>query len=145
MFECTSFKSWNAMLNTRKVELEFNSHADMYLFFEKCMGGGVSYITKRYSKTNNKYLKTYDPKQEPKHIIYLDQNNLYGYAMRKFLPTSGFKRTDSKGFDLNKYTSNSSKQFFSELILNILNNIDKLHNDYPLVPDEIEIKKDILP
>ena len=133
------------MLNTRKVELEFNSHADMHLFFEKGMRGGVSYITKRYSKTNNKYLKTYDSKQKSKHIIYLDQNNLYGYAMRKFLPTSALKRTDPKEFDLNKYTSNSSKQYYLELILNILNNIDKLHNDYPLVPDEIEIKKDLLP
>ena len=42
------------------------------------------------SKANNKYLKSYDPKQESKSITYLDENNLYGYAMSKFL-TSGFK------------------------------------------------------
>ena len=36
-------------------------------------------------------------------------NNLYGYAMSKLLPTSGFKCTDPKEFDLNKYTSNSLK------------------------------------
>ena len=29
--------------------------------------------------------------------------------MSKFLPTSGLKWTDPKEFDLNKYTSNSSK------------------------------------
>ena len=45
----------------------------------------------RYSKVNNNYLKSYDPKKESKHIIYLDTNNLYGYAMSKFLPKSGFK------------------------------------------------------
>ena len=44
------------------------------------MKGGVSYISNRYSKANNKYLKSYDPKQESKHI-YLDANNLYGYAI----------------------------------------------------------------
>ena len=35
-------------------------------------------------------MKSYDPKQESKNI-YLDANNLYGYTMFKFLPTSGFK------------------------------------------------------
>ena len=36
----------------------------MYLFFEKGMRGRVSYICKRYSKTNNKYLKSYDTELE---------------------------------------------------------------------------------
>ena len=30
----------------------------------------MSYISHRYSKTNNKYLESNDPKQEPKHIKY---------------------------------------------------------------------------
>ena len=59
-----------------------------------------------------RFWKFYDPKQESKHIIYLhiylDANNLYGYIMSKFLPTSGFKWIDPKEFNLNRYTSNSS-------------------------------------
>ena len=43
-----------------------------------------------------------------KHM-YLDASNLYGYAVSKFLPTSGFKCIDPKEVDLNKYTSNISK------------------------------------
>ena len=58
------------------------------------------------SKANNMYLKSYDSKQESKHISYLDANNLCGYAMSKFLPTSGFKWVDPNEFDLNKYNSN---------------------------------------
>ena len=55
-------------------------------------------------------------------IIYLDKNNLYGYATSKVLPTSGFKWIDSKDFDLNKYTSNiCQKDVLSKLVLNILN------------------------
>ena len=34
--------SWDAILNMIKVELEFISDADMYLFFEKGMRGRVS-------------------------------------------------------------------------------------------------------
>ena len=32
--------------------------------------------------------------QTKNQIIYLDVNNLYGYAMSKFLPTSGFEWID---------------------------------------------------
>ena len=58
----------------------------MYIIFEEGTRGEISYISNRYSKANNKYLNSYNPKQESKHIIYLDSNNLYGYVMSKFLP-----------------------------------------------------------
>ena len=63
----------------------------MHIFFEKGIRGKVSYISNRYRKDNNKYLKPYDPKQESNTIMYLNTSNLYGYAMSKFLPTSVFK------------------------------------------------------
>ena len=101
--------SQDAKLNMTKVELKLIPDPDMYIFFENGTRGGVSYTSNRYSKARNKYLKSHNPKQESKHIIYLDANNLYGYAMFKLFQTNGFKWIDSKGFDLNKYTSNSSK------------------------------------
>ena len=42
-------------------------------------------------------------------MIYLDANDLYGYAISKFLATSGFKSRDPKEVDLNKCNNNSSK------------------------------------
>ena len=42
------------------------------------MRGGISYIAKRHSKANNKYIKCYDSGKESKYITYLDANNLYG-------------------------------------------------------------------
>ena len=74
------------MINMTKVELELISDAGMYLFFEKGMRNGD--ISKGYSKASNKY---FDPKQESKHIKYLDANNLYDYAISKFFPMGGFK------------------------------------------------------
>ena len=59
------------MVSMGKVELELIADPDMYIFFERDMSGIVSYISDRYSKASNKFFKSYDPKQELKHIIYL--------------------------------------------------------------------------
>ena len=56
--------NWDAKLKMIKVELELTSDADMHFFFEKCIRGGVSYISKRFNKANHKHLISYDPKQE---------------------------------------------------------------------------------
>ena len=61
------------------------SDIDMYLFTEKGLRGGISYIAKRYAKANNKYMNDYDPKKQSTFISYLDMNNLYGWAMSIFL------------------------------------------------------------
>ena len=73
------------------IELELISENDMYLFVEKEIRGGISYITKRFSKANNKYMKYYDDKNTSKFIIYLYANNIYGWAMSQYLPYTGFK------------------------------------------------------
>ena len=59
----------------------------------------------------------------------------------KFLPTSGFTRAGPKKFDLNNYTSNSSKGRAVEYDLEHPKQLGELHNDYPLAPDKLEIKK----
>ena len=120
------------MLTMTKVEFQLITDPDMYIFFEKSMRSGVSYISNRYSKSNNKYLKPYDPKQESKHIIHLDANDLYGYVRSKFLPASSFKWIDPKEFNLNNYTSNSSKGCVLEDDLEYPKDLRELHNDYPL-------------
>ena len=71
-------------------------------------------------------------------------NNSHGYAMSKFLPTSGFKWIDTEEFNLNKYTSNSSKGCVLEVNLKYPKELRELHSDYPLAPDKIEIEKEML-
>ena len=105
--------------------------------------GRVSYISNRHSKVNKKYLKSFDLNQESKHIKYLDANNLYGYTMSKFLPTGGFKWIDPKKFNLNRYTTNSSKRYALEVDLEYPKELGESLNDYPLAPDKIEIKREM--
>ena len=56
------------MLQTTKIKLELIPDPDMYIFSEKGTRGRISYISNRYSKTYNKYLRFYDPKEESIHI-----------------------------------------------------------------------------
>ena len=72
--------SWDAMLKMTGRKLEKINNIDVHLFLEKGMRGRVSYISKRYSKSD----------QNTK-IMYWDANNLYGWAMIQDLPYGGFK------------------------------------------------------
>ena len=77
------------------------SNIDMYLFIEKGLGGGISYIARRYCEANNKYMKNFDPTQLSKFITYLDMNNLYDWAKSDYLPYSGFNWLKNANFDAN--------------------------------------------
>ena len=88
--------AWDAALKVTGVKLELLSDMDMLLMVEKGIRGGVSMISTRYGKSNNKYMgDKYDPSEPSKYIAYLDANNLYGWAMSKPLPTHSFKWMDS--------------------------------------------------
>ena len=119
------------MLNMTKVKLELIPDSDMYIFFEKGTRGGVSYISNRYSKANNKYLKFYNPKQEWKYIIYLDTNNLYGYM--QYL--NFFQQAASKEFELSNYTSNSSKGCVLEVELWLSFGSSKIETKREILPE----------
>ena len=58
------------VLKMTKIKFEFISEPDMCIFFEKGKNGGTSYISNnRYRKANNKWLKSYDTKQESSYDI----------------------------------------------------------------------------
>ena len=76
------------------TEIKFDnlSDPDIYLFFEKGRQGGVSMISKRHGMANNPYMgDEYNHNKPNKYLTYLDAKNLYGWAMRKPLPTGNFK------------------------------------------------------
>ena len=74
-----------------KVELVLFSDIDMLLMIEKGSRGGICQSIHRCSKANNKYMKNYDKNIISSYLMYLDANNLYGWAMSQKLPVNGFK------------------------------------------------------
>ena len=73
--------SWDAMLKMTSVKLEKIHDINIHRFLGKGMRGGVSYISRRYSKSSDE-----------KTIMYWDMNNLYGTVMSfDYLPYEGFK------------------------------------------------------
>ena len=133
------------MLKMTGVKLEKISDIDMYLFLEKGMRGGISYIAKRYSRANSKYIKNYDPTKPPKFITYLDVNNLYAWAMSVYLPYGGFewlKNVDR--FDVNSISKKSPIGYILEADLEYSDELHVLHNDYSVAPEKLPIPYDML-
>ena len=122
-------------------------HIEMHLFIEKGMRSGISYIAKIYSKPNDKYMECYDSNKESKYITYLDPNNLYGCAMSRYLPYSGFKwlnQREISDFCLNPLSENSFISSILEFDLEYPCELHELHNDYPLAPEKLKISQNML-
>ena len=129
--------AWDAALKVTDVNLELLSDIDMLLMVEKGIRGGVSMVSNRYGKANNKYMGDKFNSNEPsKYIQYLDANNLYGWAMSKPLPTHGFKWM--KTSELNVWEKTPC---ILEVDLEYPKELHDLHNDYPLDPEQIVVNK----
>ena len=129
--------AWDACLKMTGVNLELLSDIDMLLMIEKGIRGGVSMISTRYGKANNKYMgKSFNEEEPFKYIQYLDANNLYGWAMSKLLPTHEFKWM--KMDELETWELHSC---ILEVDLEYPKSLHDLHNDYPLAPEQIVVNK----
>ncbi len=128
--------AWDAMLKFTEVELDLISDPDMYLMVERGIRGGISTITKRYAKANNKYIKGYDNTQTSVYIPYLDANNLYAWAMSKTLPLKDFQWMNSD--ELKNW---EFKPCILEVDLEYPEELHNLHNEYPLAPEGLLVGK----
>ena len=83
--------SWDVMLKMTNISLELLTEPNMYLFVEKGLRGGISMVSHRHAQANNSKMENYDPSQPNSYLMYLDSNNLYGWAMSQPMPTGGFQ------------------------------------------------------
>ena len=119
---------------------------DMYLFIESSIRGELSQISKRYAKANNKYMSDYDKSLMDSYILYLDANNLYGYAMTQYLPQSNFK-WNTEEWDNDKIlslTNEGTKGYLFDVNIHYPKELHDLHNGYAIAPENKAIEKDML-
>ena len=83
--------AWKPCLKKTEVKLELLTEIHMLLMIEEGIRGGMCQSTHRYAKANNKYMKNYDKSIKSSYLMYLDANNLYGWAMSQKLPVICFK------------------------------------------------------
>ena len=83
--------SWDALLKSTNIVLEQITKPDMYLFIEKGLRGGISMVSHRHDIANNWYMQNYNPEQPTSYLMYLDSNNLYGWAVSQPMPTGNFQ------------------------------------------------------
>jgi hypothetical protein len=133
--------SWDAGLKMTNITLELLTDVDQYIFIEKSIRGGISMISNRYSEANNKYMKNYNKNEESKYIMYLDANNLYGWAMTQQLPTGNFTWNNNEWNEqsIMNISNNGEIGYFFEVDLEYPTELHDLHNDYPLAPEKVSI------
>ena len=139
--------AWDAMLKMTNINLELLSNVDMLLMIEKGIRGGISIISNRYGKANNKYMADFNKKEPSKYLMYLDANNLYGWAMSQKLPIHSFKWLSNK--EIENLYNNRIVQVWEktpcilEVDLEYPEELHDLHNDYPLCPERVECDKGV--
>ena len=137
--------SWDVLLKKTGVELKLLTDYDQHLFIEKGMRGGISMVSKRHARANNPRVEGYDLEKPNSHIMYLDANNLYGWAMSKSLPTGGFRWVDDcdgLANTVKNLSANGPEGCILEVDLEYPQELHDGHNANPLAPVRMEVKKD---
>ena len=140
--------SWDASLKMTGVNLELLSDINMLLLFEEGIRGGISMISNRYGRANNKYMgKRFNKNKPSKYLQYLDENNLYGGAMGEKLPTGGFKWMTEK--ELKTFIENQIIEVWEKMPCVLVVDLEypkelhDLHNDYPLCAESVKCKGNV--
>ncbi|GFS98165.1 uncharacterized protein TNCV_3924751 [Trichonephila clavipes] len=105
---------------------------------EKGVRGGISQCCNRYAIANNRYMSNFNPDDEIKYLMYLDANNLYGYAMSKYLPLKDFVWSDNDltEQDILNLSDESDVGYILEVDLEYPSDLHDKHSDFPLAPEK---------
>ena len=136
--------AWQACLKKTNIELELLTDYDMLLMVEEGIRDEIFHSIHRYAKANNKYMKNYNNNEESSYIQYFDANNLYGWAMSKKLPVSGFKWIDNNEINeefIKNYNENDNKGYILEVGVKYPKRLHELHSDLPFLSEQMKVNK----
>ena len=97
---------------------------------------------KRFAVANNKFMKNFDKTQTSKFLVYLDANNLYGWAMSQPLPVADFAwMSEEELKNWEKFVKEEGKGCILEVDHAYPRELHDSHNDFPLAPEILELGK----
>ena len=117
--------TWECGLKYTDIKLQTLQDKDMILLLENNIRGGIS------SVMGNRYVKS----DENKKILYIDANNLYGWAMSQYLPYDDIKFDKNVTLEEILNTEDDSQiGYFVEVDLIYPDNIKEKTKNFPYCP-----------
>ena len=95
-------------------------------------------------QANNPLVDGYDPEKPSSHILYLDANNIYGWAMSLPLTTGAFRweeDCEQLAKTIADHPADDSEGFILEVDLEYPEDLHNAHNAYPLAPERMVVQK----
>ena len=138
--------AWQACFKKTEVKLKFITDYDMLLMIQKGIRSRICQATHRYDKANNKYMKTFDKNNEL-YLMYLDANNLHGWAMSQKLPVNGFKWMKQQKLSkfnedfIKTYDEDNNTGYFLEVDIEYPKTLFNSHKDLSFLPERKKVEK----
>ena len=131
--------SLEAGLRMTKAKIDLIQDPDMHLFIEAGMRGGVACISKRLAEASD------EPDEDgmKDFLLYLDANNLYGWAMSQSLPTGGLTWEEAD-FSPDAWPDDGERGCLLEVDIHCPSELHDFFKDYPPAPEKMEITFDML-
>ena len=145
IFLSTPGLAWQVCSKKTEVKLELLTDINMLLMIEDGIRGGMCQSVHGHAKANNKYMENYNKSIESSYLMYLDANNLYGWAMSKRLPINGFNWEN----DLSRFNETFIKicnetidvGYFLEVDMEYPKHFWSFHKDPPFLPERKKLEK----
>ena len=104
-------------------------------------------ISTCHAQANNpSFPDSYDANLPRQNLIYLDANNLYGWAMSQLVPTHGFRflqRGEIAALMLQDLPDDGGNGYIFEVDLHYPTSLHNQHDDYPLAPESLVIDRNM--
>ena len=130
--------AFDAMLKHTGIRLEQIHDPSMVPLFEQSIRGGVSFVNNRYEKIEE---------TDNDCILYIDANNLYGFAQKLMLPYGDYKwvsRSRIHSFDWLRMTPYQSKGYCIDVDLEFPDDCHEKLDDFPFAPHHEDINFEML-
>ena len=135
--------SWDAMVNTTRVDVGLLSDIDMLLFFESVIRGSINGKGElRFFRSNNRDLDVFDESKANVYGAFFDVTSFYAGTMQQTLPVDSYEWNETITLRNILVTSDDSVVgLFVEVYITNPSSLQDSYNDLPLTPGKILIRK----